>query len=34
VESFDRAIPLDPTNVEAREMKQRTLEYLEEVKTD
>ena len=33
VESFDRAILLDPTNVEAREMKQRTVEYLEEVKT-
>jgi tetratricopeptide (TPR) repeat protein len=31
VESFDRAILLDPTNVEAREMKMRTLEYLEEV---
>ncbi len=31
VESFDRAILLDPTNAEAREMKMRTLEYLEEV---
>ncbi|MGC9514850.1 tetratricopeptide repeat protein [Methanocrinis sp.] len=32
VESFDRAILLDPTNAEAREMKIRTLEYLKEVK--
>ncbi len=28
IESFDRAILLDPTNSEAREMKIRTLEYL------
>ncbi|MDF0589846.1 tetratricopeptide repeat protein [Candidatus Methanocrinis natronophilus] len=32
VESFDRAILLDPTGNEAREMKKRTLEYLDEVK--
>lgn len=32
VESFDRAILLEPTSVEAREMKERTLEYLEEGK--
>jgi superkiller protein 3 len=32
VESFDRAILLDPTNSEAREMKIRTQEYLEERK--
>jgi len=32
VEAFDRAIILDPTNSEAREMKMRTQEYLEEMK--
>lgn len=32
VESFNRAILLDPTNSEAREMKIRTLKYLEETK--
>ncbi|AET64634.1 tetratricopeptide repeat protein [Methanothrix harundinacea] len=32
VESFDRAILLDPTGNEAREMKKRTLEYLKEAK--
>jgi tetratricopeptide (TPR) repeat protein len=31
VESFDQAILLDPTGNEAREMKKRTLEYLEEL---
>ena len=32
VESFDRAILLDPTGNEARKMKERTLEYLEEAR--
>ena len=32
VESFDRAILLDPTGSEAREMKKRTLEYLDDLK--
>ncbi|HNR59383.1 MAG TPA: tetratricopeptide repeat protein, partial [Methanothrix sp.] len=32
VEAFDRAILLDPTGNEAREMRERTLEYLKEAK--